>query len=285
MAPSARSLILDLLSTLPQGGDRGAMPVGALVAAGELFGIAGGSVRVALTRLLAAGRIERDARGQYRMGPGAEPVLRQVRSWRRLDRATTAWDGRWLAVQLGPGTGRGARRHSQRALRFLGLEALTPGLFVRPANLAGGVDATRGALASLGLEPAALVFTLGDLDAETDRRARALWDGPALRARYRASHAALERSLAELDALPREAAQVESFLVGGRVIQQLVLDPLLPDEILPTDARDALVALLRRYDDAGRACWADFLANWGVLQRRAPADTRIAAGVENLSPA
>ena len=35
---------------------------------------------------------------------------------------------------------------------------------------------------------------------------------------------------------------VESFLLGGRVIRELVLDPLLPEPIVPDAERDALVA-------------------------------------------
>src|SRR3990172_10296135 len=70
--PTARSFVLDLLSTLK----RGAMPVRAVVAAAEGFGIAGNSIRVALARLLAAGRIERDERRCYRLGAGAEPMRR-----------------------------------------------------------------------------------------------------------------------------------------------------------------------------------------------------------------
>jgi hypothetical protein len=78
---------------------------------------------------------------------------------------------------------------------------------------------------------------------------------------------------------------VESFLCGGRVIQQLVLDPLLPEPILDTRERDALVASLRDYDRLGRECWADFLAHYGVPHRQAPADTRMAAGAQRLATA
>ncbi|MEO2236657.1 MAG: hypothetical protein ABGW95_00195, partial [Candidatus Poseidoniia archaeon] len=49
--PSSKSLILDLLSTLR----RGAMPVRALVAAGELFDITPNSLRVSLARLCSTG--------------------------------------------------------------------------------------------------------------------------------------------------------------------------------------------------------------------------------------
>ena len=48
------------------------MPVRALVAAGRSFGIAENSIRVALTRLHAAGTVERDERGRYRLGARAE---------------------------------------------------------------------------------------------------------------------------------------------------------------------------------------------------------------------
>ena len=54
-SPSPRSLALDLISTL-----RGeSMPVGALVAAGALFGIPENGMRVAITRLLGRGRASR----------------------------------------------------------------------------------------------------------------------------------------------------------------------------------------------------------------------------------
>jgi phenylacetic acid degradation operon negative regulatory protein len=280
MAPApARSLILDLLSTLR----RGTMPVGALVAAGELFGIPGGSVRVALARLLAAGRIARDERGQYRLGSAALPIQQHVSGWRELDRRGVAWDGRWIGVHLPPAGARAQRRRRERALRLLGLEALSPGLFVRPGNLRGGCAHVRDELRRLGLESEAPVFVLADLDPDTQARAQALWDAPALIAGYRASRSDLERSAAALPDLAETEAMVESFTLGGRVLQQLVLDPLLPDPILDTRERDALVDAMRDYDRLGRDCWADFLARYGVPHRQAPADTRMAVGVERLA--
>ena len=55
MQTTARSLILDLLSTLR----RGTMPVRALVEAGALLGIEENNIRVSLARFYASGRIER----------------------------------------------------------------------------------------------------------------------------------------------------------------------------------------------------------------------------------
>jgi phenylacetic acid degradation operon negative regulatory protein len=278
--PNPRSLILDLLTTLR----RGSMPVSALVEAGALFGLAGGTLRVALARLVAAGQVERDARGRYRMGERAAPIQRAIEGWRSETR-THPWDGSWWAVQGSAAPARSERRRHARALRLLGFRELVPGLQVRPANLAGGCQAARHQLTALGLARGSLVFAISDLDPATDAHARSLWDAAGLRAGYRRSLAELAASERRLDALPERDAMCESFLVGGRMIQQLVLDPLLPEEILDPSDRHALVEAMRRYDRRGRACWAGFLARFDVPHLRAPADTQLPAGAARLDAA
>jgi len=280
-APSPRSLILDLLSTLR----RGSMPVGALVEAGALFGLAGGTLRVALARLVAAGHVERDARGRYRLGERAAPIQRAIVGWRNPTGQTHSWDGTWWGVHTPAAPARAERSRHARGLRLLGFRELAPGLQVRPANLAGGCEAAREELAALGLAGGSLLFVLSDLDAPTDARARSLWDAAGLRAGYRRSLEELAASERRLEALPERDAMCESFLVGGRMIQQLVLDPLLPEEILDPADRHALVDAMRRYDRRGRACWAGFLARFDVPHLRAPADTGLPAGAARLDAA
>jgi phenylacetic acid degradation operon negative regulatory protein len=280
--PTARGFVLDLLSTL-QGGT---MPVRALVSAGALFGIAENSIRVALARLLAAGHVQRDERGQYGLGRRADAVGGQVRSWRHLDERVTRWDGAWIGVHRpGAGTRLGAERRAARALRLLGFRALVPGLEIRPDNLRGGVARVREQLHDLGLEPDAPVLGLRDLDAPTATRAHGLWDTAALRAGYRRSLAAVERSERRLGRLPVRTTMVESFLLGGQVIRQLVLDPLLPEPLVPAGERTALLRAMRRYDRVGRACWAAFMREAGAPHFHAPADTRIAHAPAELGAA
>jgi phenylacetic acid degradation operon negative regulatory protein len=71
------------------------------------------------------------------------------------------------------------------------------------------------------------------------------------------------------------AAMVESFLLGGRVIRQLVLDPLLPEPIVEAAERRALVGAMRRYDKVGHACWRSFFADYRLTSLRAPVDSKI----------
>jgi phenylacetic acid degradation operon negative regulatory protein len=273
--PTARSLILDLLSTLREG----AMPVAALVAAGGLFRIPENRVRVALARLLAAGLIERDERARYRLGAAARAVHAQVASWRRVEERLVAWEGGWLAAHTADlrRAPRTVSRRGERALRFLGFRSLTPGLALRPDNLKGGAAGVRETLHGLGLSPRAPVFALRELDPESEARTRGLWDGARLRDGYRRTRSALERSVARLPRLSPEAAMVETFRLGGAGIRQLVFDPLLPPPLVDVEERRALVAALRDYDRLGRDRWAAFLSGFGVPHRGTPLDLRTQA--------
>jgi phenylacetic acid degradation operon negative regulatory protein len=272
MGATAKSLILDLLSTL----GRRAAPVRALVEAAALFGIAGNNVRVTLARLLAEGSVESDERGLYRLGPGAQAVNEQIRSWRRLEDRLRPWDGSWVGVHSAglPRADAGRRRRREQALRLLGFRSLAPGLEIRPDNLVGGVEAVRRQLAQLGLEAEAPVLKLSELDAAHEARARSAWDGAALVAGYRAGVARLEASAARLAELPRAEAMVESFSEGGDAIRQLVLDPLLPEPIVPARERRRLLAAVRRYDALGRRIWAGWLGADAGRPETSPAGVR-----------
>ncbi len=276
MRPTAKSLILDLLSTLRGG----AMPVRALVAAGALFDVAENSIRVDLARLVARRIVERNERGQYRMAARAEAVQSRVVSWSRLDELVAPWSGGWIAVHTAalPRSDRTAVRRRARAFDLLGFRALEPGLWVRPDNLRGGVEEVRRQLTALGLAPTAPVFVLTHLDSATDRRARGLWDAAALRAGYRSTRRALAASGRSIRALTPERAMVETFLLGGQAIRQLVLDPLLPEPIVATRERRALIRAMRRYDQVGRGCWRQFMRTHDALSGRSPVNLRLAGG-------
>lgn len=282
MDPTPRSLVLDLLSTL----GRRSAPVRALVEAGALFEMRENSLRVALARLCADGLVERDGRGAYRLGPAAQPVNREIRGWRQLERRIAEWRGDWYAVRtsaLPRGSARD-RRQRARALRFLGFRPLTAGLELRPANLAGGIEAVRQRLAALELAAPGLLFLVAEFDAETDATARALWDGAELVRSYRQRREAIERSARQLRDLPRAAAMAESFRLGGAAIRQLVLDPLLPEPIVPAAERRALVEAMIDYDRLGREAWADWLGAAAPGPRQLPVGVRgPRAGADLLS--
>jgi phenylacetic acid degradation operon negative regulatory protein len=72
---------------------------------------------------------------------------------------------------------------------------------------------------------------------------------------------------------------VESFTLGGDAIRRLVLDPLLPEPIVPARERRVLIAAARRYDALGRRVWAGWLGEAAEHAEASP------AGVHGLAAA
>ncbi|MBI5257810.1 MAG: PaaX family transcriptional regulator [Burkholderiales bacterium] len=277
MTIAPRHLMLNLL--LGHGG----APLSArqLLAACALFGISDNSARVALTRLSAARLVQAAGRGAYALGPKAQGLAADVGRWREAESHLRAWQGQWIAVHTGAlaRDDRAALRERQRALDLLGLRALERGLWLRPDNLAGGVQAVRARLQALGLPGTARVFCAEGFDPATEQQARALWDLAALSRGYRATRLRLERWLDRAHTLDADRAAREAFALGHQAIRQLVFDPWLPAPLVDVDTRRAFVHLVQRFDDAGHALWRDFLARAAGDAPETPADTDAAEGL------
>lgn len=257
MTASAQSVLLQLLSAVPEG-----LPVAALIEGSLVLDVSANSARVALTRLKARDLIESSDRGFYRLGPAARAVQEVVAGWRDVEARLETWDRSWIGVHSAglPKRDRAASRSRRRALRLLGFRELTRDLHVRPNNLRRGVTETRRRLYELGLDPRAIVFRIAELDDTTREEALALWDGDALVAGYRDMTRALLDAERALDAAPLRRAARETFVLGGEAIRQIVSDPLLPEPIVDAAARSELVAAMRRFDVFGRERWRRLLA-------------------------
>ena len=198
----------------------------------------------------------------------------QVASWRAIEDADATVGGRLGGGVTLRGVARAERtrlRRRARALRLLGFRELAPGLAVRPDNLAGGVVEVRARLVRLGLEPETIVAALTDLDDATEARGAPAVGrrAPGRRLPPHARRRSSGASAGSRDLAPA-AAMTESFLLGGRAIRQIVLDPLLPEPLVPAAERAALVETMRRYDRAGRAAWSTFMRDAGTSGVRPP---------------
>jgi phenylacetic acid degradation operon negative regulatory protein len=249
------------------------------VAACALFGISENAARVTLARLVASAMIEPAGRGAYRLSPRAADFANEIATWRDAEKRLRKWNEKYVAVHCGGlgRTDRAALRRRDRAMRLLGMRELSPGLFLRPDNLEGGVDGARARLTSLGLDAEAVVFTAGAFDDEREQQIRALWDGEALNRGYAMTAEQLDRWLDRAHGLAPDASARESFLLGDRAIRQLVFDPLLPEPLVDTDARREFIVTLRRFDAAGRAIWRDL---YRTIARDAAAGTVLSAAAQ-----
>lgn len=127
---TARSVVASTLL----GTDPPRLPGGVLVRAAELFGIAEGTTRVALTRMVAAGELEADD-GWYAI-TGARLLERQVRQAASRAADLRPWNGMWIvAVVTADRRAPAVRAELRDALGRARLAELREGVWVRPDNI------------------------------------------------------------------------------------------------------------------------------------------------------
>lgn len=264
MAARVKSIIVDLLSP------RGARPisVAAIVEATALFGISTNNTRVTLVRLAREGLLDRTGEGTYTLSARALPLNQRVRRWARDSELLKPWNGRWLTLHAAAPLRATQRRAAIRALRLARLAEATPMLAVRPDNLRIEPARVAEELTALGMPGRFFVAQAEVVDGRViGRWRRELWDLKALAAGYARLGLELERAIERLPRIPFERALVETFTLGGEVIRELALDPLLPEEIMPGDGRERLRALMREYDRAGRGLWRRFMGRFESPRR------------------
>ncbi len=256
--PTAKSLILDLLLAASPG----ELSARDAIVACRLFEISENNARVALVRLSASGMVEGVGRGAYRLGPEARELADEVAKWRDVESRLRPWNGDYVVVATHSlvGSDRTTVRRRKRALAMLGFRELSRGLEVRPNNVDASVEVIRERLITLGMPRGALVFVGSDFDAKQTRVMKNLWDGKALTKSYTTLRASLDTWRARAHTLPPDVAARESFLLGGRAIRHVVLDPMLPEPYVDAGARHAFITSVKRFDEAGREIWQRFFS-------------------------
>ena len=213
----ARSLALSaLLGSHPP-----VLPARALVALAELFGIAGGTMRTAISRMVAAGELAAED-GRY--GLAGHLLDRQrAQDIGRLQ-PRQRWDGSWHTVIAAADQRRLAdRRRFRSAMANHRFGELRPDIWMRPANLAAPSPdpdwiLTTGSLA--GVDPIEL----------RDR----LWDVIAMRRRGIALLATVDRLQSDTD-WSDPASIPDVFVTSAAVVRYLRDEPLLPPRLGPSD--------------------------------------------------
>lgn len=206
---SVRSAVLSvLLGAYPE-----AMAARQLVAAGRMFGMGESAVRVALTRGLAAGDLERTSQG-YRIGG------RLIARYDQQAEATTAaphsWDGDWETAVVVSAARTATDRTALRSLLSRHrLAELREGVWLRPANLSRE--------AAYAAHPDLRVFIARHPDPTA--LAAELWDLTGWADLGRRLTAAFERT-------SEPAARLTA---AALLVRHLSTDPILPADLLTAD--------------------------------------------------
>ena len=223
-----RSIVLSVLL----GSHPPRMPVGRLLEFTSLFDLADGTVRTALSRMVAAGELVNDD-GTYRLA--GRLIDRQAQQDAGRHDPPTDWDGTWWTVAVTTERRTMAERREFRS-RAIGarLGELRPDLWLRPANIAIATDLP-DVIVTCG------PMITGDEHGLVDQ----LWDLDGLRSRAEAHHQALDDAAVRLDA-PDDGALVDAFVALAGAQQFLRIEPQLPAELAPHATGSAV---RERYSD------------------------------------
>jgi phenylacetic acid degradation operon negative regulatory protein len=250
---SARSVVASvLLGTHPP-----RLSAAALVELCGRFGITGGTTRVALSRMVAAGELAADD-GHYRL-VGEALLSRQRAQDAGLHPPVDPWAGGWrMAVVVSAGRAAAERVELRRAFADARFAEWREGVWLRPDNLAR--PGHPGAL----LAEAPVRWLTAQPEGDPLSLAGELWDLRGWVARGTALLAAAPEEPGDLVAAPPEwAASV--FAAAAAAVSFLRTDPLLPEPLVPPDwpagplrARyavyiDAIQALVRHLSGGARA--------------------------------
>lgn len=224
--------------------------------AGELFGVSPGTIRVALSRMSAAGELAKEDRG-YRLT--GELLVRQERQRSGRTPLTSEWNGQW-EITIVTATGRSAaeRASLRAALAALRLAERREGVWMRPDNLASDRNASARAEVDVSCET-----HLGRPRNPDDapRLAGRLWDLSAWAADAAELCTSLEKLSAELANPATSDGEVlaPGFIESAAVLRHLTLDPVLPPELEPEGWP---AAELRSTYDAFDAAYRRELRHW-----------------------
>jgi phenylacetic acid degradation operon negative regulatory protein len=230
---SARSVVASvLLGTHPP-----RLSAAALVELCGRFGITGGTTRVALSRMVAAGELAAED-GHYRLiGEGL--LSRQRTQDDALDPPSERWSGNWhMAVVVSSGRAAAERLELRRAFADARFAQWREGVWLRPDNLGRAVNLSgdapvRWLAAEPHDDPAALAGELWDLTAWAAQGEALLSAGP--------------EEPGDLVAAESEWASAV-FAAAAATLRHLRTDPLLPDTLLPPGwPADRLRARYARY--------------------------------------
>lgn len=210
------------------------LPVRVLVRSGELFGIAEGTTRVALSRMAAAGEVVAEGDGRYRLA--GRLLHRQERQDEARRAVSRRWTGDWvLAVVASGGRSAESRSGLRDRMRELRMAELREGVWLRPDNLS--TPRTLDGCTWMTARP----------DGEV---AAGLWD---LDGWARRAEELLRR-------MRRTTSLAPGFVLSAAVLRHFNADPLLPDELLPRDwPGESLRSAYDAFDAEFRRQWREFM--------------------------
>lgn len=213
----------------------------ALIAVGGLFGIPAGTVRVALSRLVADGELVAHD-GSYDLAASFARRQLALDAGRHVRRG--AWDGSWwVVVALSERRALADRRAFRTTMTTALFGELRPDVWLRPSNIPAPP-----------LDDDVMLARAERAHDESTVMAARLWDLPARRAELRRLCDEADRAMALVSTEDR-GVLAETFTISVAITRALAAEPQLPDELVGADwpadeLRRRYAALARQHGQA-----------------------------------
>jgi phenylacetic acid degradation operon negative regulatory protein len=224
---STRSVIASLLL----GAQPPRLPAALLVRWCSLFGIAEGTARVSLSRMVARGELRSRAGASYEL-VGSLRARQDEQDW-SVHPKLTRWHGDWRTAVVTAGSrAPSARQELRTAMRRLRLAELREGVWLRPDNLPRE-SAPESAWVVVGEQ---CEWLTGRPDDGADELAQRLFAPVAWRDRAERLHRRLAQCADAIDDAVPLGDQHElpnAFVIGAAALAHIRADPLLPEDLLP----------------------------------------------------
>lgn len=252
--PVPRQLLLHLLAVA----GTTSLPSAVLVETGSLFGFKAGTIRTALSRLVADGKASYQRQTGYRLSPASSTLNNKLLALREPE--SRPWSGNWLMAVAPAGALSGSRRLPfLKAMRLLRTVPASGSAFLRPANLVfydqnGEIWEPWELVRKIEPELILLEGTLqGPLATASVLPEAAILIDRMQRLRQRAP------------SVSPEAILTATFRIGGQAIYALHHALFWPVALLPESATEwRLLEAFREFDVFARKNWSHWLQHHGV---------------------
>jgi phenylacetic acid degradation operon negative regulatory protein len=220
--------------------------VGSILTLLEPLGVSNSAARTTLSRMSRKGWFSTHKEGRrsfYSLTPKGRRLLEEGEERIHHPQWDRPWDGRWLLVAYSvPEEDRSLRDRLRDRLLWLGFGSLGNGLWISPHPVA---DQVRETAEELGLAEHTEIFWSDHVGfSEPSRLVTRCWDLDAINGRYQqfierhvpefqACRGWLEEEAEGADALTPEACFVRRFRLVHEYREFPLLDPYLPESLLP----------------------------------------------------
>lgn len=217
------------------------------------------SVRMALSRQTKQGKLTRD-NGRYTLTRNQNPFV-VPRFWLDIRHRCVDWQQDWLLVSFtDTKLSTTVNRKLARRAELLGLKFVPNLGWIRPNNLNKLQQEVDYDLSQVTGHRDFLCAILGAVDDTQQQKFQQYWPLQQLNQFYTDTSTFIENEISSITGLTDNEILKRSFAIGRLLVEQLSLDPWLPEEMIDAEARERLFYVSNTFYQQIKPAWLNILA-------------------------